>query len=167
MRYHLYPLTVPHNALSVHRQVYVIEIDAHEALQEHANRDKVPSGTLEVLLSYTLHLDTVPATKLNGSLSHCDPMFTLVIPFRGVLPFALLTCTLSAKRNNRPDGFQEILSDTHFFTPCHKEVVFQITRPLSEGGGDKEDEEGAIPRGNVSKKGGRPSMSGSITKREI
>jgi hypothetical protein len=141
MRYHLYPLTVPPKALSVHHQVYVIEIDAHEALQEHANRDKVPSDTLEVLLSYTLHLDTVPATKLDGALSHCDPMFTLTIPFRDKLPIALLTCTLSAKRNNRPGGFQEILSDTHFFTPCHRDVEFHITRPSSEGGRDKDGKE--------------------------
>ena len=86
MEYHVYPVPIPTQTLSVHQQLYVIEMDAHAVLDTCECEPPLDLVTARKRLQYILYIHNEAHTVLEGTLTHKDPHFLVMFPYSGVLP---------------------------------------------------------------------------------
>lgn len=106
---HVYPVPIPSLTLSVHRQLYVIELDTQSILNA-CECDDVER--IKKRLHYRLFIHNEANTTFDGTLVHTDSHFLIAFPYSGTLPVSFLTYEFSI--NTHAETFQ-VLCKHHKF----------------------------------------------------
>ena len=139
MEYHVYPVPIPTQTLSVHQQLYVLEMDAHAVLETCECEPPLDLATARKRLQYTLYIHNEAHTMFEGTLTHKDSRFLVTFPYSGALPVCFVTYTLAVETD---DEFQDVWKDHAFVEqPAASNVALAIARPELYGEGEEEEEE--------------------------
>ena len=139
MEYHVYPVPIPTQTLSVHQQLYVLEMDAHAVLEMCECEPPLDLATARKRLQYTLYIHNEAHTMFEGTLTHKDSRFLVTFPYSGALPVCFVTYTLAVEAD---DEFQDVWKDHAFVEqPATSNVALAIARPELYGEGEEEEEE--------------------------
>ena len=139
MEYHVYPVPIPTQTLSVHQQLYVLEMDAHAVLETCECEPPLDLATARKRLQYTLYIHNEAHTMFEGTLTHKDSRFLVTFPYSGALPVCFVTYTLAVETD---DEFQDVWKDHAFVEqPAASNVALAIARPELYGEGVEEEEE--------------------------
>ena len=137
MEYHVYPVPIPTQTLSVHQQLYVLEMDAHAVLETCECEPPLDLATARKRLQYTLYIHNEAHTMFEGTLTHKDSRFLVTFPYSGALPVCFVTYTLAVEAD---DEFQDVWKDHAFVEqPATSNVALAIARPELYGEGEEED----------------------------
>lgn len=148
---HVYPVPIPSLTLSVHRQLYVIELDTQSILNacECDNVERIKKR-----LHYRLFIHNEANTTFDGTLVHTDSHFLIAFPYSGTLPVSFLTYEFSI--NTHAETFQVLCKHHKFIEPSlSTNVSLTIERthdvyeesdgPESDEVVSSEEEEDAVP----------------------
>jgi len=140
MEYHVYPVPIPTQTLSVHQQLYVLEMDAHAVLETCECEPPLDLVTARKRLQYTLYIHNEAHTMFEGTLTHKDSRFLVTFPYSGALPVCFVTYTLAVETD---DEFQDVWKDHAFVEqPAASNVALAIARPELYGEGEEDSGEG-------------------------
>ena len=109
---HVYPVPIPSLTLSVHRQLYVIELDTQSFLNA-CECDDVER--IKKRLHYQLFIHNEANTMFDGTLVHTDSHFLIAFPYCGALPVSFLTYEFAI--NTNADTFQVLCKHHKFIEP--------------------------------------------------
>ena len=148
---HVYPVPIPSLTLSVHRQLYVIELDTQSILNA-CECDDVER--IKKRLHYRLFIHNEANTTFDGTLVHTDSHFLIAFPYSGTLPVSFLTYEFSI--NTHAETFQVLCKHHKFIEPLlSTNVSLTIERthdvyeesdgPESDEVVSSEEEEDAVP----------------------
>ena len=139
MEYHLYPVPIPTQTLSVHRQLYVLEMDAHALLDTYESTSDLAS--IRKRLHYSLYIHNEAQTLVDGSLIHKDSRFLVTFPYSGTLPVCFVLYTLAVETSAHE--FEDVCKAHAFIErPAASNVALAIARPaLYDEEEDDEDED--------------------------
>ena len=136
MEYHVYPVPIPTQTLSVHQQLYVLEMDAHAVLETCECEPPLDLATARKRLQYTLYIHNEAHTMFEGTLTHKDSRFLVTFPYSGALPVCFVTYTLAVETD---DEFQDVWKDHAFVEqPTASNVALAIARPELYGEGEED-----------------------------
>jgi hypothetical protein len=140
MEYHVYPVPIPTQTLSVHQQLYVLEMDAHAVLETCECEPPLDLATARKRLQYTLYIHNEAHTMFEGTLTHKDSRFLVTFPYSGALPVCFVAYTLAVETD---DEFQDVWKDHAFVEqPAASNVALAIARPELYGEGEEDSGEG-------------------------